>query len=159
MFVKVVYLDQPTICDLCKKTEHIRANCKGGRSISKGPAKRSRSHSKRGTMPLVKTQNVWVEKSKVVSEPKANKPSLCPATDLCNRAGCYAGHINVLANTEEDGTEKSDQDVDPLEWKEIQPKKKKKSKKKKKPASPQPPSTQKMFPKGKEIVTEKLELK
>lgn len=159
VFVKITYQDQPVSCDLCKRPGHVRANCKGaylrGRSKSKRPVRRNRSQSNYGTRPPSKTQSIWIEKSKVdpVAVDKEPLPIAQPNIDDGTNISREQGP--VTATPDDEMSEKSDQEIDPLVWKEVRPKRKKKSKKKKKAVTPQPPPNQRCVPKGKEIVVER----
>lgn len=169
--VNVSYQDQPIICNLCKRSGHISANCRAGsnrtrgRSFSKGPPRRLRSSSKSGPKNRVKTHAVWVEKQKVVENHVVKDPlpniqishdNGNADDDQCDRITEADGEqYDRIGETIAEGySDKSEHDLDQLEWTEVQPKKKKNSKKKKKAVVPQPSSTLRVVPKGREIVSE-----
>lgn len=112
------------------KIGHIRASCKKsstrGRFKSKGPARRTRSQSKLGVRPPPKTQVVWVQKSKTTADTVIKDPPLILQTNQDLEVVKPGGQVNAIDAIKDLTSEKSNQEIDPLVWQEVQHKKKKK---------------------------------
>lgn len=150
--VRVAYQDQPITCNLCKRTGHFSSRCRlantadipaRGRSKSKGLSSRDKSVLSKNRANGKRTQAVWVEKN--VSEKPVDRKSSEDPINIPNKEASKEGALDNAAlppqafDHEEGGGDsliKSDQEIDPVLWKEVRTRRKKKNNKKKKSGTP-----------------------